>query len=188
MLLQSTTALFITNGESFFITKRDRYYKVWKLYYKVRQVLQSVTILLQSATGITKCDDYYKVREYSKRLTRNVLACSCEKPASEGRLTSHKGTYVAARKKRCMFLQTSTCLLSTNWGHKLLHVAKIWLPLTVVKRIFVFLKNSIVKALDCLLLVPKSFLTYIRFNRFFWFFTRSYCRRKNHDNLIFYTY
>ena len=27
-------------------------------YYKVRQVL------LQSATGITKCDDYYKVRQY----------------------------------------------------------------------------------------------------------------------------
>ena len=42
-----------------FITKCD------KCYYKVRQVSQSVTILLQSATGITKCDDYYKVRQYS---------------------------------------------------------------------------------------------------------------------------
>ena len=31
----------------------------------MRQVLQSVTILLQSATGITKCDDYYKVRQYT---------------------------------------------------------------------------------------------------------------------------
>ena len=41
-----------------FITKCD------KCYYKVRQVLQRVTILLQSATGITKCDDYYKVRQY----------------------------------------------------------------------------------------------------------------------------
>ena len=41
-----------------FITKCD------KCYYKVRQVLQSVTILLQSATGIPKCDDYYKVRHY----------------------------------------------------------------------------------------------------------------------------
>ena len=30
----------------------------------MRQVLQSVTILLQSATGITKCDGYYKVRQY----------------------------------------------------------------------------------------------------------------------------
>ena len=85
MLSESATAFFITKGDSFFIAKCDRYYNVWKLYYKVRQVLQSVTILLQSATGITKCDDYYKVREYSKRLIRDVLVCSCEKPASEGR-------------------------------------------------------------------------------------------------------
>ena len=50
---------FITKCDSFFITKCD------KCYYKVRQVLQSVTILLQSATVITKCDDYYKVRQYT---------------------------------------------------------------------------------------------------------------------------
>ena len=38
-------------------------------YYKVRQVLQSASgitkcdrLLLQSASGITKCDSYYKVR------------------------------------------------------------------------------------------------------------------------------
>ena len=57
-LLQSATSV-ITKCDSFFITK-------WcdKCYYKVRQLLQSVTILLQSATGITKCDDYYKVRRY----------------------------------------------------------------------------------------------------------------------------
>ena len=36
--------------DSFFIAKCD------KCYYKVRQVLQSVTILLQSATIVTKCD------------------------------------------------------------------------------------------------------------------------------------
>ena len=53
MLLQSATAFFyykvrwsvITKCDSFFITKCD------KCCYKVRQVLQSVTILLQSATG-----------------------------------------------------------------------------------------------------------------------------------------
>ena len=28
----------------------------------MRQVLQSAIVLLQSATGITKCDGYYKVR------------------------------------------------------------------------------------------------------------------------------
>ena len=53
----------ITKCDSFFITKCD------KCYYKVRQVLQSVTILLQSATGITKCDDYYKVRRLLQSAT-----------------------------------------------------------------------------------------------------------------------
>ena len=33
---------------------------LFQVYYKVRQVL------LQSATGITKCDDYYKVRQYTR--------------------------------------------------------------------------------------------------------------------------
>ena len=47
----------ITKCDSFFITKCD------KCYYKVRQVLQSVTILLQSATIIiTKCDSTPSVR------------------------------------------------------------------------------------------------------------------------------
>ena len=52
----------ITKCDSFFITKYD------KCYYKVRQLLQSATILLQSATGIAKCDDYYKVRQYTVSL------------------------------------------------------------------------------------------------------------------------
>ena len=47
----------ITKCDSYFITKCD------KCYYNVWQVLQSATILLQSVTGITKCDDYYKVRQ-----------------------------------------------------------------------------------------------------------------------------
>ena len=48
----------ITNCDSFFITKCDT------VYYKLRQVLQSAMDLLQIATGITKCDDYYKLRQY----------------------------------------------------------------------------------------------------------------------------
>ena len=51
------------------------YYKVSQVlqsvtdcYYKVCQVLQSVRLLLQSASGITKCDSYYKVR-------RNTVQC-----------------------------------------------------------------------------------------------------------------
>ena len=43
----------------------DCFYKLRHLfYYKVRQVLQSAMDLLQIATGITKCDDYYKLRQY----------------------------------------------------------------------------------------------------------------------------
>ena len=49
----------ITNCDSFFITKCDT------VYYKLRQVLQSAMDLLQIATGITKCDDYYKLRQYN---------------------------------------------------------------------------------------------------------------------------
>ena len=50
----------ITNCDSFFITKCDT------VYYKLRQVLQSAMNLLQIATGITKCDDYYKLRQYTE--------------------------------------------------------------------------------------------------------------------------
>ena len=49
----------VTNCDSFFITKYDT------VYYKLRQVLQSAMDLLQIATGITKCDDYYKLRQYT---------------------------------------------------------------------------------------------------------------------------
>ena len=47
----------LTKCDSFFITKCNNY------YYKVEQLLQSVTILLQSVTGITKCDDYESAAE-----------------------------------------------------------------------------------------------------------------------------
>ena len=50
----------ITNCDSFFITKCDT------VYYKLRQVLQSAMDLLQIATGITKRDDYYKLRQYKR--------------------------------------------------------------------------------------------------------------------------
>ena len=64
-LLQIATAQFITKCDgqllqiatAFFITKCDA------VYYKLRQVLQSTMDLLQIATGITKCDDYYKLRQ-----------------------------------------------------------------------------------------------------------------------------
>ena len=49
----------ISNCDTFFITKSDT------VYYKLRQVLQSAMDLLQIATAITKCDDYYKLRQYT---------------------------------------------------------------------------------------------------------------------------
>ena len=67
-LLQSATSV-ITKCDSFF-------------YYKVRQVL------LQSATGITKCDDYYKVRQYMVGFDTPV------------NLLAHKGIFYSMAKRR----------------------------------------------------------------------------------------
>ena len=53
-----TVSTVIANCDSFFITKWDT------VYYKLRQILQSAMGLLQIVTGITKCDDYYKLRQY----------------------------------------------------------------------------------------------------------------------------
>ena len=60
----------------------DSYYKLQQLfYYKVRHgliqiatVLQSAMDLLQIATGITKCDDYYNLRQYTWSLNKNRTA------------------------------------------------------------------------------------------------------------------
>ena len=46
------------NCDSFFIAKCDT------IYHKLRKVLQSAMDLLEIATGITKCDNYYKLRQY----------------------------------------------------------------------------------------------------------------------------
>ena len=37
----------------------------------LKKVLQSAMDLLQIATGITKCDDYYKLRQYTLSFTVN---------------------------------------------------------------------------------------------------------------------
>ena len=50
------------------------YYKMRQVfYYKMRQLLQIVAILLQNATGITKCNVYYKLRQYT-RLTSQLYS------------------------------------------------------------------------------------------------------------------
>ena len=65
-VLQHVRQLVITKCDSYFITRCDKY------CYKVRQVLQSVTVLLQSTTGLSKCDDYRKVRQ-NKVFSQNLL-------------------------------------------------------------------------------------------------------------------
>ena len=61
----------------------DCYYKVRQVlqsvtncYCKVRQVLESVTDFITSASGITKCDIYYKVR--LNNVVRDVILLSTQ--------------------------------------------------------------------------------------------------------------
>ena len=58
----------------------DTYYWVYlssdhpfQVYYKVRQVLLQVWQVLESATIITKCDRYYKVRRLLQSATEHIL-------------------------------------------------------------------------------------------------------------------
>ena len=44
-------------------------------YYKLRQVLQSTMDVLQIATGITKCDDYYKLDRYILQSAMIITNC-----------------------------------------------------------------------------------------------------------------
>ena len=39
-------------------------------YYKMRQLSQIVTILLQNATVVTKCHVYYKLRQYTHNFAK----------------------------------------------------------------------------------------------------------------------
>ena len=52
------------------------------VYYKLRQVLQSAMDLLQIATGITKCDDYYKLRQYTPPPDNYCTVPKCKYPTS----------------------------------------------------------------------------------------------------------
>ena len=65
-LLQNPVDI-ITKCDSYFINKMRQlfYYKMPQVYYKMRQLLQIAKILLQNATVTTKCDAYYKLRQYT---------------------------------------------------------------------------------------------------------------------------
>ena len=57
ILLQNTTEVYLQNVSSFLLLNAT-------VYYKMRQLLQIATILLQNATVITKFDVYCKLRLY----------------------------------------------------------------------------------------------------------------------------
>ena len=66
-LLQNATTILLQNATKV-------YYKMRQFYYKMRQLLKIAMILLQNATVITKCDVYYKLRQYKQQ--RPILAGS----------------------------------------------------------------------------------------------------------------
>ena len=96
------------------------YYKVWQLfYYKVRQVL------LQSATGITKCDsfitkchDYYKVRQYRQYSVKNQLPSEKEENLWRIFGKSRVKNYFQHQSLLAEFLKSSRQLLKlkTVWN------------------------------------------------------------------------
>ena len=57
----------IQHSISLVLTTRFHIWFIMTLYYKMRQILlQNATILLQNPTLITKCNVYYKLRQYQK--------------------------------------------------------------------------------------------------------------------------
>ena len=65
ILLQNTTATLLQNATKVYYKMRRVFcYKMRQFYYKMRQLLKIVIILLQNTTVITKCDVYYKLRQY----------------------------------------------------------------------------------------------------------------------------
>ena len=66
ILLHKATAILLQNAtEVYYKMRQVFYYKMRQFYYKMRQLLQIATTLLQNATVITKCDVYYKLRQYN---------------------------------------------------------------------------------------------------------------------------
>ena len=64
ILIQNATAILLQNGaEVYYKMCQVFYYKMRQFYHKMQQLLQIATILLH-VTVITKCDAYYKLRQY----------------------------------------------------------------------------------------------------------------------------
>ena len=77
LLLQSATAILLQNLNTsvYYRIRQVFYYKMRQFYYKMRQLLQIATILLQNTTVITKCDVYYKLRQYNFQFHIALFVC-----------------------------------------------------------------------------------------------------------------
>ena len=65
LVVNSVTVSYLICYSSLLQNASAFYYKMRQFYYKMRQLLQIATTSLQNATSITKCDVYYKLRQYS---------------------------------------------------------------------------------------------------------------------------
>ena len=65
ILLQNTTTILLQNATEVYYKMRQKFITkfVRFFFYKMRQLVQNATILLQSAAVITKCHVCYKLRQ-----------------------------------------------------------------------------------------------------------------------------
>ena len=78
-LLQNVTAILLQNvTEVYYKMRQDFYFKMRQFYYKMWQLLQIATILLQNAIVITNCDSTHSyahsIWEYLEK-NLDITAC-----------------------------------------------------------------------------------------------------------------
>ena len=79
IFLQNATAILLQNAIEVYCKMRQiSHYKIQQFYYKMQQLLQIATILLQSETAVTKCKVYYKLGQY-KPLVLSITCCKYDK-------------------------------------------------------------------------------------------------------------
>ena len=97
------------------ITKCDRYYKVWQFYHKVRQVLQSATI-------ITKCDSMVGGQVNPETIKLNVLAKpllrNVNRPLPPGWRASNKQTRPRVLVLANFITSVAPCTITWHWSHR----------------------------------------------------------------------
>ena len=68
-MLQNAIAILLQNVTEVCYKMRQVFFnKMQQFYNKMRQLLQTTTTLLQNTIVITKCDVYYKLRQYKHEI------------------------------------------------------------------------------------------------------------------------